>query len=227
MNKDFEYRGYRFVKLPGDAATLMIEGGYMQHCLGDAKTAELYAQRIRDGKQEVWSMIDLYTRRPVVNIEVALTESSYGGSVGHPTVSQVRGVRNECPPKPQYILALAWFFLEHPEWILCNHGIRGCDGKVDGDEFVRANREMETVPSREERKLPKRMCGTCRWGEFERTATGRIKKGRSGRCQIPDPVRPALPECITRAVGYSILYSRSWMGPEEGTLCPCWAPKAS
>ncbi len=137
-NVVFVRGGYDFIKLPGDAARLVEEGTIMQHCLGDPATAEAYAERIRDGSQELYSMVDILTDQPVVDIEVSITRSSYSGPVDRPTVTQIRGKRNECPPAPSYLLPLLEFFQENPKWALSGHGVPNFDGRVDGDLLVRS-----------------------------------------------------------------------------------------
>lgn len=130
--KVFEHGNYIFYPLPLDEEFIRREGWDMQHCL--AFCQKDYCNRMRDKKIEVYSMTDKTTNMPVVDIEVALVDSSYGGPVDGPTVTQIRGMRNQCPPKDDYIPSLMEFFKNYGEgWKLGGHGVKNFDYQMDGE----------------------------------------------------------------------------------------------
>lgn len=131
------YGNFAVLKMPHDEDFIRREGHDMQHCLISAYKS--YCERARAGEIELYSLIDLTDGDPKVDIEVALTVSSYQGKVPYPIVYQIRGKRNECPPKDEYIPALMHFFDTYGgerNWKLSGHGFRNFDGKVDGDRLV-------------------------------------------------------------------------------------------
>lgn len=137
---------YAFLKLPEDEEFIRKEGVDMQHCLAWANKD--YCQRMRNREIDVYSMTDINTGIPVVDIEVALTRSSYGGPVTRATVTQLRGIRNECPPRDKYLKALDTFFKEYgSDWEL--RGIRSFDGKFDGEVFLKRLAELGQEPTQE------------------------------------------------------------------------------
>jgi hypothetical protein len=128
---------YIFYRLPADEEWVRREGWDMSHCL--ATCQKDYCRRMRAGEIEVWSMTDVGSNTPVVDIEVALTRSSYGGDVPRPTVSQIRGVANQCPPKDDFLPHIV-AFMESPigsGWDVCGHGVRNFDSRNDGDLVMR------------------------------------------------------------------------------------------
>jgi len=130
----FRSGNYVFLKMPQDETFIQREGIDMQHCLAVAHKD--YCKRMVNAEIDLFSMTDLTTGLPVVDIEIALTRSSYGGPVKQPTVTQLRGMRNECPPKDAYLPAIAAFFESYgKDWKLT--GIRSFDGRFDGEEFLR------------------------------------------------------------------------------------------
>ena len=80
-------------------------------------------------------MTDKRDNRPRVDIEVALTKGSYSSQpITKPTVTQIRGIRNECPPKDEYLLDLMAFLTEYgSNWLITGHPVRNFDGRTDGD----------------------------------------------------------------------------------------------
>jgi len=123
-----------FLKMPTDENFIQREGVDMRHCLSVAYKD--YCARMRTAEIDLYSMIDATKGKPVVDIEIALTKSSYGGPVGQPTVTQLRGEANECPPQDKYLPALAEFFSAFGKnWKLT--GVRSFDGRFDGEEFLK------------------------------------------------------------------------------------------
>lgn len=89
-------------------------------------------------------MTDKTTNMPVVDIEVALVASSYGGPVDSPTVTQIRGMRNQCPPKDDYIPSLMEFFNTYGRgWKLHGHGVKNFDYQMDGQLLVERWEELK------------------------------------------------------------------------------------
>ena len=73
-------------------------------------------------------------------------------------------------------------------------------------------------------KKPPKSCVTCKWSRgWQRTKTGRIKKGTGGRCMCP-VVDPILPASITRSYWYKPIsqMERSYIWPATGETCPTW-----
>jgi hypothetical protein len=131
---------HHVIQLPADPDWLQREGYDMQHCL--QYLHHRYAEAQRRGDIALYSMIDL-TGKPVVDIELALNYG-YGvpGRVGHPTLNQIRGFRNECPPADQYIADLVRFLRAiGPDWIL-THGRSNFDGVADGNMLARRWKEL-------------------------------------------------------------------------------------
>lgn len=123
---------YLFIRMPADEEFVRREGWDMRHCLAICQVD--YCRRMRLGEIELYSMVHIPTNLPVVDIEVAVTRSSYGGTVAEPTVSQIRGVANQCPPDDRYLPALVGFISSFGmAWRLQGHGIRNFDGRTDGD----------------------------------------------------------------------------------------------
>jgi hypothetical protein len=132
-----EYGPYVFLKLPLDPDFIQREGIDMQHCLAVAHHD--YCNRMRSGQIEVYSLTDTRDGLPKVDIEVALTKPSYNVAVDQPTVTQIRGPRNELPPKDEFLPALMDFFEKFggPRgWRLTDHGVRNFDGRTDGDVML-------------------------------------------------------------------------------------------
>ena len=123
---------YMFIRMPADEEVVRREGWDMRHCLATHHAD--YCRRMRQGEIDLYSMVHTPTNLPVVDIEVAITRSSYGGALAGPTVSQIRGVANQCPPDDRYLPDLVGFLQSYGSaWKLAGHGIRNFDGKVDGD----------------------------------------------------------------------------------------------
>lgn len=138
----FRSGNYIFYRLPADEEWVRREGWDMSHCL--AYCQDDYCRRMRAGEIEVWSMTDAGTNAPVVDIEVALTRSSYGGDVPRPTVSQIRGVANQCPPEDDYLPHIISFFSEvGAGWSVQAHGTKNFDSQLDGDLVMRRWAEVK------------------------------------------------------------------------------------
>lgn len=128
----FAHGPYIFLKLPTDPEFIRREGVDMMHCL--SVDHENYCRRMQAGEIEVYSMTDTRDNLPKVDIEVALTRSSYGGPVDEPTVTQIRGPRNQLPPDDQHLESLmAFLYLYGTDWVLCGHGVVNFDRRTDGD----------------------------------------------------------------------------------------------
>ena len=61
-------------------------------------------------------------------------------------------------------------------------------------------------------------CKTCKYAEFPRTPTGRIKRTCHGKCKV-DFVPPPLPACIARPY-----WPRVSIWPDMGENCPSYEP---
>jgi hypothetical protein len=134
---------YIFYPLPADEEWVRREGWDMSHCLAICQGD--YCLRMRRGEIEVWSMTHISTNTPVVNIEVAITRSSYGGQVSRPTVSQIRGVANQCPPEDNLLPHIVSFLNSEvgSAWHVGNHGVKNFDNQLDGDLVMRRWKELE------------------------------------------------------------------------------------
>lgn len=133
----FEHGNYVFLKLPHDPDFIRREGISMQHCLSVAHRD--YCERMIKGEIEVYSQTDIRDGQPKVDIEVALTKPSYNKAVAKPTVTQIRGPRNELPPKDEHLPSLMAFLEEYggPRgWTLTGHGVTNFDGRTDGDAVM-------------------------------------------------------------------------------------------
>ena len=129
----FRQGDYAIIDLGHDEELVYWEGVQMQHCLGYRSTAKDYCSRIASGGIKVFSLVDLKDGAPKVDIEVAITRPSYSTDVDQPTVTQVRGPRNQVPPDDEYLPVIVKFFEENPEWRVSGHGVKNFDGQVDGD----------------------------------------------------------------------------------------------
>lgn len=135
----FRYGNFVILKLPAEHDFIRREGISMKHCLSVAYVD--YCKRMASGEVEQFSLTDLRDGEPRVNFELSLLRSSYGGPVTKPCITQIRGIRNECPPKDEYLEPIMAFF-RTKDWIIGGHGIRSFDGGVDGDKFLRRYREI-------------------------------------------------------------------------------------
>jgi hypothetical protein len=129
----FHHGNYFIMEMPAEADFLYHEGVAMQHCLEFCYRE--YAERMKSGSQRQFSLVDQHTGRPRVNIELSISKSSYSGPVGRPVVTQIRGVRNQCPPDDCYLPAIM-AFLQKEGYEYVNHGIRNFDGQCDGNKVL-------------------------------------------------------------------------------------------
>lgn len=137
-HKVFEWGDFVVLKLPLDTDFVQREGISMSHCLSVAQTD--YVDRMKKGEIEIYSLTDKRDGEPKVNIEVAITKASYMATpVSSPTVYQIRGPKNACPPIDPHLKPLVEFFRSQKDrgWRLWGHGCKNFDGKVDGDELAR------------------------------------------------------------------------------------------
>jgi hypothetical protein len=121
---------YDFIELEPTPEAYQREGYDMEHCL--SYLYDEYSQFARDKKIIVYSMIDVIGI-PQLDIELALTEGcGVKIKVDKPTVMQIRGVRNQCPPA-DYLLDDLFLFLNNygKDWII-EHNYPNFDGKCDG-----------------------------------------------------------------------------------------------
>lgn len=130
----YETGGYIFLKLPHDKDFIRREGVDMSHCLSTAYGD--YCERMIAGQIEVYSQTEIATGKPVIDIEVALTKPSYNKPVTRPTVTQIRGPRNQLPPDDRHLPALMDFLTNYggPKgWQVTGHHVVNFDGRADGD----------------------------------------------------------------------------------------------
>jgi hypothetical protein len=118
------------LELPPDPAFLHDEGVRMRHCLETDYAA--YAMRIRTGAQRHFSFVDTRDGQPKVNLELAVTRSSYQGLVESPVITQVRGVANQCPPDDRYIPAVVAFCTENGLALQHKVPTKNFDDRLDG-----------------------------------------------------------------------------------------------
>lgn len=62
-------------------------------------------------------------------------------------------------------------------------------------------------------------CGNCKFSDFPRTLTGKVKQRRAGICRYIVPPGPPLPICITRAYDFKAEHPRRYVSADE-TGCP-------
>lgn len=148
----FEHAPFIVVKFPHEESFLRREGIDMEHCLSVAPVAKEYCQRLISGEQEQYSLVDTRDGKPRVDMEVAYKASSYGGPVKDPCITQIRGRRNQCPPKDEYLPAIMAFLTQYGgprRWKVSGHGIRSFDGGVDGDKVVARWKQIQGQASTE------------------------------------------------------------------------------
>ena len=132
---------YFIMEMPADPEFLYHEGVAMQHCLEFCYRE--YAERMKTGAQRQFSLIDLRDGLPRVDIELSLTQSSYSGKVNKPVVTQIRGIRNQCPPDDRYLPAIVEFLVSNG-FEFSNHGVRNFDLQCDGDLVLRRFHEIQS-----------------------------------------------------------------------------------
>jgi len=143
-HKVYESGDYIFLKLPTDVDFIRREGKDMSHCLNGSHHS--YSQRMAAGQIEVYSMTDKRDNKPRVDIEVALTRGSYSSEkVSEPVVTQIRGIRNECPPKDEYLPALMDFLTNYGKgWKLTGHRVQNFDGTLDGQRVLNRWNQLQS-----------------------------------------------------------------------------------
>jgi hypothetical protein len=125
----FRHGHYFIMEMPADPEFLYHEGVAMQHCLEYCYRE--YAERMKTGAQRQFSLIDLRDGLPKVDMELSLTQSSYSGKVDKPVITQIRGIRNQCPPDDRYLPAII-AFLQQESFDYVSHGVKNFDGQCDG-----------------------------------------------------------------------------------------------
>lgn len=76
-------------------------------------------------------------------------------------------------------------------------------------------------------KTNEQSCGSCRWGDFWLTPTGRFRKSVAGRCLYRVPPYPGpLPDSLTKSVSYRPIETQSLNGVwPDHKGCPTWEAK--
>ncbi len=139
VHEVFRHGNFVVLRIPEDPDWIQREGYSMRHCLSVAHKS--YCERMKKKEIALYSLTDLRDGEPRVDIEVAMLQSSYGGPVTKPTVTQIRGIANQCPPNDEYIEPLIAFF-KTQNWAVSGHGVKNFDGKVDGDLVVKRWQEI-------------------------------------------------------------------------------------
>lgn len=140
-----EAGGYIFLKLPHDPDFIRREGVDMSHCLSTAHRD--YCERMIAGQIEVYSQTEIATGKPVIDIEVALTKPSYNKPVTRPTVTQIRGPRNQLPPDDRHLPALMDFLTNYggPKgWQVTGHNVTNFDRRADGDVVMARWKQLQS-----------------------------------------------------------------------------------
>lgn len=137
------------IKLPADANWLQRDGYEMQHCL--QLLHNRYTQAIQCGDIDVYSLIDR-KGRAVINIEVARKHGcGVPQPVTCPTLMQVRGFRNQCPPDDSLMPDLMSFLKSYGKNWATAERYRNFDGKPDAVlvrerwEQLRKNRGKKAI----------------------------------------------------------------------------------
>jgi hypothetical protein len=123
-----------FIEIEATEEAYKREGYDMQHCL--QYLHKEYSQAARNKEIIVYSMIDL-AGDPKVDIELALTKGcGVPIEVKHPTVMQIRGFRNQCPPADELLPDLMSFLTIYGrDWVV-KHDYPNFDGKCDGRKVM-------------------------------------------------------------------------------------------
>lgn len=132
------------MEMPADEAFLHQEGLDMRHCLQQCYSS--YSQRIASGSQRHFSLVDTRDGKPKVDIELSISNSSYSGPVSQPSVTQIRGIANQCPPNDEYIRPIVEFILGQGFKII-GHNVSNFDGQCDGQLVWDRWLELQNVSS--------------------------------------------------------------------------------
>jgi hypothetical protein len=135
---------HHVIELIPTADVYQREGFEMGHCL--QYLHEEYAAAAARGDNTNYSLID-FDGKALVDVEVVLKKSAFiEGRFSRPTVVQVRGFRNQCPPRDDLLPDLMGF-LEHNvkthNWDL-TPDVSNFDGKHDGRLTVNRWRALST-----------------------------------------------------------------------------------
>lgn len=110
--------------------------------------------------------------------------------------------------------------------------VGGEGGKSRLFELGYSGKDLCDWIEKEIRAYPKRCCDTCKHAEFDRTPTGRAKKGRMGRCSYPTEgivelaIKGVAPSSVHRAYnGVPKHLPKGGVDPGFGTDCPVWEAK--
>lgn len=143
----FETEKYAFLKIPEDETFIRREGIDMQHCLSVSHVS--YCDRMKKGEIALYSMIEKDTGKARVDIEIALEIPSYNRvKVVSPSVTQIRGPKNQCPPDDELLLSLMKFFARYGKekgYVLAGHGYKNFDGRLDGDLLCKRFMELRKL----------------------------------------------------------------------------------
>jgi hypothetical protein len=125
----FRHGPFIVMEMPADEAFLHQEGLDMRHCLQQCYSS--YSQRIASGSQRHFSLVDTRDGKPKVDIELSISNSSYSGPVAQPSVTQIRGIENQCPPSDEYIRPIVEF-IQSQGFKAIGHDVSNFDGQCDG-----------------------------------------------------------------------------------------------
>ena len=65
-------------------------------------------------------------------------------------------------------------------------------------------------------------CGTCIYSRWTLTPKGRLSRVKSGRCVVPLPKMPPLPDSVTKSGRFNPEFARTAIWHEEGSECPLY-----
>lgn len=140
-------QNYDFLLLPPNEDWVEREGWEMNHCLSWLQRE--YAEAARQGEIRLYSMIDRQGKA-VVDIELALTRGcGIRKWYKRPTVIQIRGNSNECPPAPEYIEDLEGFFRSYGSRWAFEFKAPNFDKKIDCSLFIREVMKRDAEKAKE------------------------------------------------------------------------------
>ena len=70
----------------------------------------------------------------------------------------------------------------------------------------------------------KKRCETCKWGKWELTRFGNIRRDTIGKCIFPTVATPVMPSCTYDQVKDYLNWRKS-IWPADGANCPCYEVK--
>jgi len=136
-------KDHYFIELEPEPEVYQREGVDMQHCL--QKMSDFYSQAAKKREIVLYSMIDL-NGKPQIDIELALTRGcGVPIEVNKPTVMQIRGFRNACPPADYLFPDLISFLLTYGKGWIIEHDSPNFDGKRDGKVVMEHYRKLQKI----------------------------------------------------------------------------------